>query len=127
MLKIIYHDDDIVAVHKPSGMLVHKSNIDRHETVFLLQALRNQIGQYVYPIHRLDKPTSGIILFALNRVVAKCLSDAFVNKQVEKAYIAVVRGYVEDQTIDYPLKEILDTQRNPLLGIPCAGCLTRVK
>lgn len=108
MLKIIYHDDDIVAVHKPSGMLVHKSNIDRHETVFLLQALRNQIGQYVYPIHRLDKPTSGIILFALNRAVAKCLSDAFVNKQVEKAYIAVVRGYVEDQTIDYPLKEILD-------------------
>ena len=108
MLKIIYQDDDIVAVHKPSGMLVHKSKIDRHETVFLLQVLRDQIGQYVYPIHRLDKPTSGIILFGLNPKIAKELSQAFVSKQIEKSYIAVVRGFVSDQIIDYPLKEILD-------------------
>ncbi|MDT0593690.1 tRNA pseudouridine(65) synthase TruC [Glaciecola petra] len=108
MLKIIYQDDDIVAVHKPSGMLVHKSKIDRHETVFLLQVLRDQIGQYVYPIHRLDKPTSGIILFGLNPKIAKALSQAFVSKQIEKSYIAVVRGFVNDQIIDYPLKEVLD-------------------
>lgn len=108
MLKIIYQDNDLVAVHKPSGMLVHKSKIDRHETIFLLQVLRDQIGQYVYPIHRLDKPTSGIILFALKREVARELSQAFISKEVEKSYIAVVRGYVEDQIIDYPLKEVLD-------------------
>ena len=70
-LDIIYKDEYFVAVHKPEGLLVHKSNIDKHETVFLLQELRNQIGQHLYPVHRLDKPTSGLILFALTPEIAK--------------------------------------------------------
>ena len=63
-LEILYQDEYLVAINKPSGLLVHKSPIDKHETQFALQMLRDQIGQYVYPIHRLDKPTSGVLLFA---------------------------------------------------------------
>ncbi len=73
MLEIIYHDEYMVAVNKPAGMLVHHSWLDSKETVFVMQTLRDQIGQYVYPIHRLDRPTSGILLFALSSDVAEAV------------------------------------------------------
>ena len=63
-IEILYQDDFIVAMNKPSGLLVHKSPIDKKEKLFALQLLRDKIGKYVYPIHRLDKPTSGVLLFA---------------------------------------------------------------
>ncbi len=63
-LDIIYEDEHLVAINKPSGLLVHRSEIDRHETAFALQLVRNQLGQRVYPVHRLDKPTSGVLVFA---------------------------------------------------------------
>ena len=72
-VQILYQDQYLVAVNKPSGLLVHKSPIDKHETRFALQMVRDQIGQYVYPVHRLDKPTSGVLLFALDdRIAKKC-------------------------------------------------------
>lgn len=109
ILEILYQDESIVAVNKPAGMLVHRSWLDTHETQFVMQTLRNQIGQHVYPIHRLDRPTSGVLLFALNREVANVLCLQFENKQVEKHYLAVVRGYLTGQDrIDYPLKVKLD-------------------
>ncbi len=108
-LSILYHDDYVVAINKPSGLLVHRSNIDRHETRFALQLLRDQLGQHVYPVHRLDKPTSGLLLFALSPEVAKILSLAFSNQCIEKTYLATVRGWCEEQaTIDHPLKEQFD-------------------
>ena len=110
-LEILYQDDYIVAINKPSGLLVHKSPIDKHETRFALQELRNQIGQYVYPVHRLDKPTSGVLLFALSKEIAQLMGEAFRNNEIKKEYIAVVRGYVDDSgMIDYPLKEMLDSK-----------------
>ena len=109
LLEIIYQDDYLVAINKPSGLLVHRSMIDRHETRFAVQMLRDQIGQHVYPIHRLDKPTSGVLIFALNSDIARVLSDSLQHKAVAKNYLAVVRGYTpESATIDYPLKEKLD-------------------
>ena len=63
-LEILFKDNYYVAINKPSGLLVHKSMIDRHEIYFAMKILRDQIGQWVYPIHRLDKPTSGVLLFA---------------------------------------------------------------
>lgn len=108
-LSLLYHDEYLVAIHKPSGLLVHRSAIDRHETRFALQMLRDQIGQHVYPVHRLDKPTSGILLFALNSDIARELSQAFTAQQISKEYLAVVRGYTPtSSTIDYALKEKLD-------------------
>jgi tRNA pseudouridine65 synthase len=90
-------------------MLVHKSMIDRHETEFLMKILRDQIGQYVYPVHRLDKPTSGVILFALSSDIARALAQQFEAHTITKEYIAVVRGFAPEQaTIDYALKEKLD-------------------
>ncbi len=108
-LNIIYQDEHLIAINKPSGLLVHRSFIDRHETRFAVQILRNQIGQYVYPVHRLDKPTSGVLLFALSSEFAKKMAELFSNHQIEKEYLAVVRGYVnETGKIDYPLVEQLD-------------------
>lgn len=109
MLEIIYQDEYMIAVNKPAGMLVHRSWLDSKETVFVMQTLRDQIGQYVYPIHRLDRPTSGILLFALSSEVARLLAAQFEKHQLEKTYHAIVRGYLTDeQTIDYPLLEELD-------------------
>jgi tRNA pseudouridine65 synthase len=109
MLEILYRDEHLVIINKPSGLLVHKSPIDKNETEFALQLLRDQIGQYVYPVHRLDKPTSGVLMFALSSEVAKLLSEDFRENRIKKEYMAVVRGYTEyEELIDYDLKVILD-------------------
>ena len=92
-LEVIYRDDRLIAINKPSGLLVHRSNIDRHETRFALQLLRDQIGQRVYPVHRLDKPTSGVLLFGLDSEAGASLSGQFERREVRKTYLAVVRGY----------------------------------
>ncbi|MCH8536169.1 MAG: tRNA pseudouridine(65) synthase TruC [Alkalimonas sp.] len=108
-LSILFQDEYLVAVDKPAGMLVHRSFLDRHETRFVMQTLRDQIGQHVYPIHRLDRPTSGVLLFALSSEVARLLSEQNAQQHWFKGYLAVVRGYIEQPgTLDYPLKEQLD-------------------
>lgn len=113
----LYHDDVLVAVDKPSGLLVHRSWIAREATEFALQRVRDQIGQRVYPVHRLDRPTSGILLFAKDPDTARLMTTQFAEREVEKTYHAVVRGYLSDGVIDYPLKEeldkIADKQANP--------------
>ncbi|MBX2836114.1 MAG: tRNA pseudouridine(65) synthase TruC [Gammaproteobacteria bacterium] len=109
MLEVLYRDEYLIAVEKPAGMLVHRSDIDRRETIFLVQTLRDQIGQKVFPVHRLDKPTSGVILFALSSEIARTLNLAFTQGEVSKRYLAVVRGTIDPRgEIDYPLKEKLD-------------------
>ncbi len=108
-MEIIYQDNHFVAVNKPSGLLVHRSEIDRHETQFALQIVRDMIGQRVYPVHRLDKPTSGVLLFALSPEDANKMMQLFASGSVEKRYLAIVRGYApESETINYALKEQLD-------------------
>jgi tRNA pseudouridine65 synthase len=109
MLEILYRDDHLVAVNKPSGLLVHRSMIDRHETEFAMQIVRDQIGRHVYPVHRLDKPTSGVLLFALNSDIARKMTEIFTARETVKEYLAVVRGFTQEHgLIDYPLKEMLD-------------------
>ncbi len=108
-LDIIYKDDYLVAVNKPSGLLVHRSMIDRHETQFALQTVRDQIGQYVYPVHRLDRPTSGVLLMALSSEIAKLVSLQIREHKVQKHYLALCRGYLAGEgEIDYDLVENLD-------------------
>ena len=70
MLPILYQDDHLVAIHKPSNLLVHRTSLDAHERRFAVQLLRDQLGRRVYPAHRLDKGTSGILLFALDAQTA---------------------------------------------------------
>ena len=108
-LEILYQDEYLVAINKPSGLLVHKSMIDRHEIYFAMKMLRDQIGEWVYPIHRLDKPTSGVLLFALDSETARVMSEQFKAHTIAKTYIAVVRGYTpKDGIIKHALKEKLD-------------------
>lgn len=109
ILPIIYKDEHIVVINKSANLLVHRSWIDKYETRFAIQMLRDQIGQYVYPVHRLDKPTSGVLVFALSKDVARSLSNQMQESGFEKEYIAVVRGYTDNSgLIDYALKEVLD-------------------
>ena len=108
-LPILYRDDSLIAIHKPAGLLVHRSALDRHETRFALQILRDQIGQKVYPVHRLDKGTSGVLLFALDREIGRLLSSRFERGEVAKRYLAVVRGHPpESGEIDHPLSRMAD-------------------
>ncbi len=106
---IIYRDDYIVAINKPAGMLTHPSWIDKDADENAMHALRDLIGQWVYPIHRLDRPTSGVLLFALNSDIAKLLADEFAKRETTKTYIALVRGFTQEhEVIDYPLKDLWD-------------------
>lgn len=108
-LSILYQDEALVAVHKPSGLLVHRSLIDKHETRFAMQMVRDQIGRHVYPVHRLDRPTSGVLLFALSSEIATLVGEQFATQQVDKTYFAIVRGFTEERgEINHPLKEKLD-------------------
>lgn len=103
-LTILYQDADLVAVDKPAGMLVHRSFLDKHETVFVMQTLRDQLGQHVFPLHRLDRPTSGVLLFGLSAEIARQMGEQQACWQ--KTYLAVVRGYVRQALLlDYPLYE----------------------
>ena len=100
---ILFEDESLIAINKPTGILVHRTRISE-DTEFVLQRLRRQIDQRIYPIHRLDRATSGVLIFGKNKEGASQLSEQFRAKKVEKQYLGIVRGYVEEQeTIDYPL------------------------
>ena len=108
-LPVLYLDKQLVAVNKPTGLLVHRSNIDRHENENAMKIVRDQLGQWVYPFHRLDKSTSGVMLFALDSETARSMTEAFTGGEISKSYLAVVRGFTsEAERIDHPLKERRD-------------------
>jgi len=110
-LPILYQDDHVVVVSKPSGLLVHRSAIDRCAKIFALQMLRDQIAKTVYPVHRLDRATSGALIFALSSDSARALAHQFAHGQVIKKYLAIVRGVPQREIVlDYPLKEELDAK-----------------
>lgn len=111
LLEIIYESDDLVAINKPHGLLVHKSRIAKDATEFALQLLRDQIGQRVYLAHRLDRKTSGVLLFSKSKEVDSEVQKLFRERKITKSYVAIVRGHLlESDTIDYPLKSENKTQ-----------------
>ncbi len=104
LLEIVYEDDELIAINKPHGLLVHRSSIARDVREFALQRLRNQINQKVYTVHRLDRKTSGVLLFAKNQATQKLIQAQFRETKVSKIYKAIVRGHItENVSIDYPL------------------------
>ena len=104
MLEIVYQDDHLIAINKPHGLLVHRSSIASDAKEFALQLLRDQVNRYVSPVHRLDRKTSGLLLFAFEKDVEIALHKQFQEGLVKKKYKAIVRGYAPDsQDIDYPL------------------------
>ena len=114
MLDILYIDDYLAIVHKPAGWLVHRTPLDKGETRFVLQALRDQLGRPVWPLHRLDKGTSGVLAFALDAQAARTMGLRFESGEgLHKTYRAIVRGWPEDEgLIDHALKRMPDDMRS---------------
>ena len=103
-LEIIHQDEFLDAVNKPHGLLTHRSSIAAEEEYFALQLLRDQIGQKVFPVHRIDRKTSGALLFALDRETNKLLQQQFQSNAVIKTYKAIVRGFFpESIKVDHPV------------------------
>ncbi len=101
---ILYQDNHLVAINKPHGWVTHPSPMARNARYSAMKQLRDQLDTYVFPCHRLDSKTSGILLFALSKSQHRIVSDLFMQKKVIKTYLAIVRGYTADKTtIDYPL------------------------
>lgn len=104
VLPICYQDETMVAVNKPHGLLVHRTPMAADATEFALQMLRNQLERHVYPAHRLDRKTGGVLLFALDQETEVVLRAAFAERQTDKTYLAIVRGWApEAGEIDYAL------------------------
>lgn len=103
----VYCDPWLLVVHKPAGLLVHRSPIDQHETEFALQYARAMNGgEHVYAVHRLDRPTSGLLVFARDPQTASVLGKTMMAGEVSKTYVALVRGWTREQgVIDHPLHE----------------------
>lgn len=115
-LRVLHQDDDFVAVSKPSGLLVHR---DEHhpDAPAALQTVRDQTGKFLYPFHRLDRATSGILLFAFSRPAAAALQQALAAPDAAKEYLALVRWPGSDPTLgetwssDRPLTDERDVPR----------------
>ncbi len=106
MLDILYRDEHLIAINKPHGLLVHRSAIAADAEEYALQLLRDQIGVKVNPVHRIDRKTAGVLLFAFTKEVEVAMQRQFMENEVGKKYLAVVRGYTPDAgEIDYPLKK----------------------
>ncbi|MCB1788148.1 MAG: pseudouridylate synthase [Gammaproteobacteria bacterium] len=104
-LNILFSDPFYVAIDKPSGLLVHRTAIAR-DRVFALQQLRDQLRQRVFPVHRIDRATSGVLVFGRSADAARRLATAFEQRRVDKRYLAVVRGWTEPYgLIDHPVAD----------------------
>ncbi|TVR50781.1 MAG: pseudouridylate synthase [Puniceicoccaceae bacterium] len=132
-LPILYQSEDYAAVDKPPGLLVHRTALDAGENRFCLQLLRDQLGRVVFPCHRLDKPTSGVLLFALHPEALRRARAAFQAGRIEKNYLAVVRGHLTGHgEVDHPL--VPETSRcgrrshpEPQPAVTCWQALSRTE
>lgn len=104
-LTLLYQDEHLVAIDKPAGLLVHRTQLAAGEDEAALQLLRDQLGRTVWPVHRLDRGTSGVLLFALSAEIASLLGAMFEQGRMDKRYLALVRGWPGDDEglIDHPL------------------------
>ncbi len=103
--QILLQDEYLVAINKPHGLLVHKSPIAADASDFAVQWVRDRIGRHVYPVHRLDRKTAGVLLFSLDHTTNRMMQQQFMLRQPQKTYHAIVRGYTEEQgRVDAPLR-----------------------
>ena len=108
-LRILYQDPYLVAVDKLSGLMVHRSWMSSHDEVFVMTLLRDQLGQLVYPLHRLDRQTDGILLFALSSESARIFNALFEQQSMQKHYLAICRGFAPESIfVDHALREEKD-------------------
>lgn len=109
-IELLYEDAHVVVANKPSGLLVHRG-WDKDDDVAMFR-VRDAIGQHVHPLHRLDRGTSGALLFARDPVTAAALAKDFEEGRIEKQYLALVRGMSPPEgTIDYAIQKKEDGPR----------------
>lgn len=121
-LPVLYQSAALVAVDKPSGLCVHRGQ--SRDAVHALELVRDQVGAYVYPVHRLDRATSGVLLFALTADAARELGSAFAGGLVEKRYVALVRGAPPDHVrLSHPLSQ--EDGRTPQPAVTTLRTLAR--
>jgi tRNA pseudouridine65 synthase len=107
-LTILFRDESLIAVDKPAGLAVHRGWAREHDVAMV--RLRDQIGAHVFPVHRLDRATSGVLLFALSAETAARVCQAFAAGTTEKTYLALVRGVPPAEIlVDHPLPPGEDT------------------
>lgn len=105
-LRVLYQDEHLVAIDKPAGMIVHPGREPEGPEWIAMKRLRDELGRPVYPIHRLDRPTSGVLLFALDRATSARAQMAFEQRRVSKRYLAVVSGLTAaDWCCEIPLRK----------------------
>ena len=115
-LDIIYEDEWLVAINKPVSMLVHPGREKEPDDQIAMKALRNHLGHYVYILHRLDRPTSGVLLFAKSQEAQTKVSIIFQERQIKKRYFALVRGKTTGKfTVDKPINRAHDEIPRPSL------------
>ena len=113
ILNILYQDDTIVAVDKPAGQMVIPSDNPQPDDEVTMKILRDQIGKRVHPIHRLDRPTTGVLIFSTDRDVARELHLAFEQYRIEKKYLAIVVGH--PRTDSWTCKEPIQKKEGELM------------
>lgn len=113
MIDILYRDDDLLVVDKPAGLVTHRGGMTNESDVAMIRA-RDAIGQYVWPIHRLDRGTSGALVFALSEDAARSLRGSFDDGSVRKVYLAIARGLVPEAVrVDHPIPRAEGGERVP--------------
>ncbi len=95
MNEVLYQDDHFVAVDKRSGLVVHPTSM-APDAIALLPIVRKRMGGWVYPLHRIDRGTSGLVLFALSQEAARRMGALIESRSVDKQYLALLRGYLDD-------------------------------
>jgi tRNA pseudouridine65 synthase len=111
-LPLLYRDDRLACFAKPSGLLVHRGW--GNDDVVALDLARSALGARVHPVHRLDRATSGVLLFALDPQSAAAMGRLFEAGLVHKTYLALVRGVPpEAGVVDYPVPKTEGGPRAP--------------
>ena len=109
---VLFRDDALVIVNKPAGLAVHRGWA--REAFYAMTLVRDLVGQHVHPVHRLDRPTSGALVFALEREDVATIQGAFAAQEVHKRYLALVRGIPEvEGLIDHPIAREKGDERRP--------------
>ena len=133
-LNIIFEDEHLIAINKPAGMLVHRGERNHLAAPIALQSLRDHLGHHVYPVHRLDKMTSGVLLFAKHSDSASLIAQQWKEQETDKTYLAVVRGYMPDELhLDYAMSPPIDKlkknpkKKPPQTAITDFECLDRIE
>jgi tRNA pseudouridine65 synthase len=123
-VELVFRDASFVVVDKPSGVIVHRGLANDAED--LMRAVRDRVGARVYPVHRLDRGTSGAVVMALSAGAASAFGKAFEEGRVEKRYLALTRGHPSDGDIDHPVPNREDGPRVPALTrVRCLGVAGR--